>query len=38
MAPARSGATLAIAAMLSVQLGLATSVDLFDRLGVQTVA
>jgi inner membrane transporter RhtA len=38
MAPARTGASLAIAAMLSVQLGLATSVGLFDRLGVQTVA
>jgi inner membrane transporter RhtA len=37
-APARTGATLAVAAMLSVQLGLATSVGLFDRLGVQTVA
>jgi inner membrane transporter RhtA len=35
---ARTGASLAIASMLIVQVGLATSVGLFDQLGPQAVA
>jgi inner membrane transporter RhtA len=36
--PARTGATMAIAAMLTVQLGLAASVGLFDQVGPEGAA
>ena len=36
--PARSGATMAVASMLFVQVGLAASVGLFDRIGPQGAA
>ncbi|MGW4489677.1 EamA family transporter [Amycolatopsis sp. NPDC004368] len=38
MSPTRSGAALAVAAMLCVQLGLAVSVGLFDRVGPEGAA
>jgi inner membrane transporter RhtA len=38
MTRSRSGASLAVASMLCVQIGLALSVGLFDRIGVEGAA